>query len=94
MTGISIGSSLSAWTTPSATQSHLFIPANIFTRIASTFWSDLTRRKAFATLSGVEPPPQSRKLAGSPPESLIVCIVAMARPAPLTMQPILPSSPT
>ena len=94
MTGMLIGSSFSAWTTPSATQSHLFIPANIFTKIASTFLSDLTNRNAFETLSGVAPPPISRKLAGSPPESLIVSIVAIARPAPFTMQPMFPSKPT
>ena len=39
---------------------------------------------------GLAPPPMSRKLAGTPPKSLIMSIVAMARPAPLTMQPISP----
>lgn len=36
--------------------------------------------------------PTSRKLAGSPPNSLMVSMVAMARPAPFTRQPMLPSS--
>ncbi len=38
-------------------------------------------------------PPTSRKLAGAPPCSLMMSMVAMARPAPLTMQPMLPSRP-
>ena len=37
-------------------------------------------------------PPTSRKLAGSPPASLMMSMVAIASPAPLTMQPTLPSS--
>ncbi len=41
-----------------------------------------------------DPPPTSRKFAGSPPFSLMTSMVAMARPAPLTMQPMLPSSVT
>ena len=44
------------------------------------------------TFSAVAPPPTSRKLAGSPPNSLMVSMVDMARPAPLTRQPMLPSS--
>jgi hypothetical protein len=44
------------------------------------------------TFSAVAPPPTSRKFAGEPPNSLIVSIVAIARPAPFTMQPIAPSS--
>ena len=38
------------------------------------------------------PPPTSKKFAGSSPYNLIISIVAIARPAPLTMQPMLPSS--
>ena len=44
--------------------------------------------------SGVAPPPTSRKFAGSPPCSLMRSIVAIARPAPFTMQAMLPSSET
>jgi hypothetical protein len=48
--------------------------------------------KAAVTFSLEAPPPTSRKLAGSAPYSLMMSMVAMARPAPLTMQPISPSS--
>ncbi len=48
--------------------------------------------KAIATCSAVAPPPTSRKLAGCPPASLMVSIVPIARPAPLTRQPMFPSS--
>ena len=42
----------------------------------------------------VAPPPTSRKFAGLPPQTWIMSIVAIARPAPFTMQPMLPSRPT
>jgi hypothetical protein len=48
--------------------------------------------KPFLTVSAFAVPPTSRKFAGSPPASLIISIVAIASPAPLTMQPTLPSS--
>ena len=79
---------------PRATQSQRLMPAKMFTSIASTLASESTRLKALATRSGVAPPPMSRKFAGSPPACLIMSMVAMASPAPLMMQPILPSSPT
>ena len=47
---------------------------------------------AAATLSAFAPPPTSRKFAGSPPARLMRSIVVIASPAPLTMQPIVPSS--
>ena len=47
---------------------------------------------AAVTFSVLAPPPTSRKLAGCPPKCLMMSMVAMARPAPLTMQPMLPSS--
>ena len=37
------------------------------------------------------PPPTSRKFAGLPPKCLMMSIVLMARPAPLTRQAMLPS---
>ena len=40
--------------------------------------------KASVTCSEVAPPPTSRKLAGSPPCSLMMSIVDMANPAPFT----------
>ena len=48
--------------------------------------------KAAVTFSSSAPPPTSRKFAGRPPESLMMSIVAIARPAPFTMQPMSPSS--
>src|SRR5579863_615425 len=86
--------SRAAWTTPWAIQSQRLMPAKMFTSTTLTRGSDRTRRKAAATRSGDAPPPTSRKFAGSAPASLIMSIVAMANPAPLTMQPICPSSPT
>ena len=38
-------------------------------------------------------PPKSKKLAGEAPFSLIISMVAIAKPAPLTMHPMLPSNP-
>src|SRR3546814_9099642 len=51
--------------------------------------NDLERRRHLSLLA---PPPTSRKFAGKAPFSLMMSIVAIARPAPLTMQPMLPSS--
>ena len=86
--------SRAACTTPWATQSHRLIPAKMLTSIASMLLSESTRRNAAATRSGEAPPPTSRKLAGAPPACLIMSIVAIARPAPLMMQPMLPSRAT
>ena len=49
---------------------------------------------AAVTRSLVAPPPTSRKFAGDAPYSLMMSIVAIASPAPFTMQPMLPSSAT
>ena len=49
-----------------------------------TLGSDEMILKASATWDAVAPPPTSRKLAGSPPCSLIMSIVAIASPAPFT----------
>ena len=49
---------------------------------------------AAVTFSREAPPPTSRKFAGSSPNSLMMSIVAMASPAPFTMQPMVPSSLT
>ena len=59
---------------------------------ALTLLSDIRIVKAFLICSALAPPPTSRKFAGSPPASLMMSIVAIARPAPLTMQPMVPSS--
>ena len=84
--------SRAACTTPSAITSHLMIPPKILTRIASRLGFFSINLKASVTFSAVAPPPTSRKLAGLPPYSLMMSIVAIASPAPLTRQPILPSS--
>src|SRR5665213_125503 len=80
-----------ACTTPCATQSQRLMPANMLTSMAFTPGSASTKLNADATRSGDAPPPTSRKFAGSPPAYLIMSIVAMAKPAPLMMQPISPS---
>ena len=59
---------------------------------AFTLVSDIRMRKAFLICSALAPPPTSRKLAGYPPASLMMSMVAIASPAPLTMQPMVPSS--
>ena len=85
--------SLAAVMMPCAMVSHFMIPPKMLTRIALTEGSLVRILKACVTCAAEAPPPTSRKLAGEPPCSLIMSIVAMARPAPLTMQPMLPSRP-
>jgi hypothetical protein len=70
------------------------MPPKMLTRMAFTFGSLVRILSAVVTCSAVAPPPTSRKLAGEPPCSLMMSIVAIARPAPFTMQPMEPSSPT
>src|SRR5271167_2970684 len=77
---------------PSAMTSQRMIPPKMLTRIPSTLGSLRISLNAVDTRSFVAPPPTSRKFAGFPPCNLMMSIVAIARPAPLTMQPILPSS--
>ena len=83
---------LAAATTPLAIMSQRIIPPNIFTKIPSTAGSDKMILKASVTFSLVALPPTSKKFAGDAPFSLMISIVAMARPAPFTKQPIVPSS--
>src|SRR5262245_3449083 len=77
---------------PSARRSQRRMPPNTLMNTARTLGSEDRMRNAFSICSGDAPPPTSRKLAGSPPDSLMMSIVAMASPAPLTMHPTLPSS--
>src|SRR5262245_8214095 len=84
--------SRAAATTPSAMTSQRMMPPKMLTRMPSTLASERMILKAAVTRSLVAPPPTSRKFAGAPPWSLMMSMVAIARPAPLTMQPILPSS--
>ena len=81
-----------AFTTPLASTSQRRMPPKMFTKTPFTFGSLSRMRKAFFTCSSEAPPPTSRKFAGLPPLSLMMSMVAMARPAPLTMQPMVPSS--
>jgi hypothetical protein len=90
-TGTSIPTCFTAAIIPSAIRSQRTIPPKILTRIPFTFGSEVIILKASVTRSSVAPPPTSKKLAGSPPLYLIRSIVAMAKPAPLTIQPISPS---
>ena len=72
--------------------SHFMMPPKMLTKIPFTLGSAVMILNASVTFSAVAPPPTSRKFAGSPPKCLMMSIVAIARPAPLTMQPMLPSS--
>src|SRR5580704_14326529 len=91
-TGILNLNSFAAFTTPLARTSQRRMPPKIFTNTALTLGSLSKMRKAFFTWSSEAPPPTSRKFAGLPPLSLMISIVAMAKPAPFTMQPTVPSS--
>src|ERR1700678_3561513 len=84
--------SLAAAITPSAMVSQRMMPPNIFTRTPLTAGFFSMSLNASVTFCAVAPPPTSRKFAGSAPNSLMVSIVAMASPAPLTRQPMLPLS--
>ena len=78
--------------TPCATRSQRTIPPKMFIKIAFTAGSFMMILKPASTVCALAVPPTSKKLAGSPPLSLIISIVAMARPAPFTIQPTLPSN--
>src|SRR3984885_7478982 len=91
-TGTSKRRSLARPTIPLASMSQRKIPPNTLMKTAFTFGSLSKMRNAFFTRSSDASPPTSRKFAGLPPLSLMMSIVAMARPAPFTMQAMLPSS--
>ncbi|CAB3235714.1 unnamed protein product [Arctia plantaginis] len=57
--------------------SYIRSASNIFMAAVTCFWPT--------------PPPRSKKLAGFPPFRLMMSRVAIARPAPFTMHPTLPS---
>ena len=80
-----------ACTMPCASRSHRTMPPKMFTKIAFTFGSESRISNACSTRPAVAPPPTSRKFAGLPPKDAMMSMVAMARPAPLTMQPMEPS---
>src|SRR5690606_21034440 len=79
---------------PSATRAQRTMPPKMLTRIARTLGFDRISWNASVTRSAVAPPPTSRKFAGRPPCSLIRSMVAIASPAPFTMQAMSPSSET
>ncbi|KAF4531030.1 hypothetical protein B566_EDAN019324 [Ephemera danica] len=81
-----------AFTMPRATISQRKIPPKIFISTPRTLLSASITSNPLHTISSVAPPPASRKLAGSAPACLIASMVAMARPAPLTMVPTYPLS--
>src|SRR5258707_15577448 len=86
--------SLTAATTPSAMTSHRIMPPKMLTRMPFTWGSEVMILNAAATRSLVALPPTSRKLAGDYPYRLMMSMVAMASPAPLTMQQMVPSRAT
>ena len=83
---------LYASTTPCATRSQRTIPPKMLIKIAFTFGSFKIMWNAFSTRSASAVPPTSKKLAGLPPEYLMISIVAIARPAPFTIQATFPSN--
>src|SRR5262249_15129911 len=89
--GTGTPSSFTAAITPCASTSQRRMPPKMLISTAFTFLSDIRILNALRICSALAPPPTSRKLAGSPPASLMMSMVAIARPAPFTMQPMLPS---
>jgi hypothetical protein len=79
---------------PCATRSQRTIPPKILTNIAFTLGSFKIKLNAISKRYASAVPPTSKKLAGSPPACLIKSIVAIANPAPFTIQPTLPSKST
>ena len=90
--GILMFSSRAAFTTPVASVSQRRMPPKMLISTAFTFGSESRMRNAFFTCSALAPPPTSRKFAGLPPANLMMSMVAIAKPAPFTMQATLPSS--
>ena len=90
--GSVVGTSSRAAMMPRATSSPRVMPPKMLISTARTSWSDRMMRRPVATCCEEAPPDTSRKLAGpmpcSPPKWPTRSIVAIASPAPLTMQPI------
>ena len=79
---------------PRAAMSQRRMPPNTLTSTRLTLGSDRMMLTALATFSSSAPPPTSKKLAGAAPAALVTSRVAIAKPAPLTRQPTLPSKLT
>ena len=94
--GSAVGTSCSAAMMPRATSSPRVMPPKMLISTARTLPSDRMMRSPVATCAADAPPDTSRKLAGpmpcAPPKWPTKSMVAIASPAPLTMQPIWPSS--
>src|SRR6056297_4233770 len=75
--GIETPTCLAASIIPVAITSHFMMPPKILTRIPFTLLSERIILNASVTRSMVAPPPTSRKLAGSPPECLMVSMATM-----------------
>ena len=88
---LEVRSFLAALTTPPANTSQRRMPPKMLIRMACTLGSVRIISKPLPIISSLAPPPTSRKLAALAPAMLTTSMVAMARPAPLTMVPTLPS---
>ena len=77
---------------PFATSSQRVMPPKMLNRTAVTFSSEVITSSASTIASAFEPPPASRKFAGSPPAWATTSSVDMQSPAPLPRMPTLPSS--
>ena len=77
---------------PLARRSQRRMPPKMLISTTRTSGSEERMRKAFSICSALAPPPTSRKFAGDAPASFTMSMVAMASPAPFTMQPTEPSS--
>src|ERR1700722_1533864 len=91
-TGAVTFNSRAAFTTPVASTSQRRMPPKILMSTAFTPASESKIRNAFLICSAFAPPPTSRKFAGLPPAYFTMSMVAIARPAPFTMQAMSPSS--
>ena len=79
---------------PLATSSQRVIPPKMLNRTALTFSLERITSTALVIASAFEPPPASRKFAGSPPYCATTSSVDMTSPAPLPRMPMSPSSLT
>lgn len=79
---------------PSAKVLHDKIPPKMLMKITFTEGWLVIISKAAVIYLALAPPPTSKKLAGSAPNNLIISIVAIAKPAPFTKQPMFPFKAT
>ena len=77
---------------PLATSSQRVMPPKMLNSTALTFSSERITSTAWVIASALEPPPASRKFAGSPPACATTSSVDITSPAPLPRMPMSPSS--